>query len=151
MLEPQNPQEGTDRPGLGRDAARPANGAPLADREVPLPGNEPFGTTPAAVHAWLDGEASEADARAADARQVALWNRIESETQGRRRMTTPAYVSQRIMDALPDARPSVAAVASTSAATAASVDGRIALTPITAMLAAASLIAVGFLLARLMG
>jgi len=102
------------------------------------------------VHAWLDGEASEADARAADARQVALWSRIETETSARRRMTTPSYVSQRIMDALPDARPSVAAVASTSAATAA-VDGRIALTPMTALLAAASLIAVGFLLARLVG
>ncbi len=150
MLEPQNPQEGTDRPGLGRDAGRLANGAPLADREVPLPGNEAFGTTPPAVHAWLDGEASEADARAADARQVALWSRIETETSARRRMTTPSYVSQRIMDALPDARPSVAAVASTSAATAA-VDGRIALTPMTALLAAASLIAVGFLLARLVG
>jgi hypothetical protein len=150
MLEPQNPQEGTDRPGLGRDAGRPANGAPLADREVPLPGNEAFGTTPAAVHAWLDGEASEADARAADARQVALWSRIETETAARRRMTTPSYVSQRIMDALPDARPSVIAATASTAAASTTVDGRIALTPVMAFFAAASLIAVGFLLARLL-
>jgi len=153
MLDPQNPQEGTERPSLGRDAGRPANGAPLADREVPLPGNEAFGTTPAAVHAWLDGEASEADARAADARQVALWSRIETETATRRRMTTPSYVSQRIMDALPDARPSLAtAAASTATASTAAASNeisRIVFTPITALLAAASLIAAGFLLARL--
>ncbi len=146
MLESQNPQEGADRSVAGRDAGRPANGAPLADREVPLPGAEAFGTTPAAVHAWLDGEASEADARLADARQVALWSRIETETAQRRRMTTPAYVQQRIMDALPEAKPSMATSTVTAAATQSS--GMIALSPVSAMLAAAGLIAAGFLLAR---
>jgi hypothetical protein len=147
MLESQNPQEGADRSALGRDAGRPANGAPLADREVPLPGAEAFGTTPAAVHAWLDGEASEADARLADARQVALWSRIETETAQRRRMTTPAYVQQRIMDALPQATPSMA-TATATAATASQASGMIALSPVSAVLAAAGLIAAGFLLAR---
>ncbi len=146
MLESQNPREGTDRPGLGRDAGRPDNGAPLADREVPLPGSEAFGATPMAVHAWLDGEATEAEARQADARQVALWSRIADETATRRRMTTPAYVQDRIMDALPDAHPA-RALATTAGVTA----GRIALTPVMAMMAAAGLVALGFLLAKLVG
>jgi hypothetical protein len=151
MLESQNPQEGADRSAAGRDAGRPANGAPLADREVPLPGSEAFGTTPAAVHAWLDGEASEADARLADARQVALWSRIETETAQRRRMTTPAYVQQRIMDALPQATPTMAtatATATAAAATATTTAFTIVMSPVSAMLAAAGLIAAGFLLAR---
>ncbi len=149
MLEPNNTNEGTERPSLGREAARPASGAPLADREVPLPGSEAFGTTPAAVHAWLDGEATEADARAADAKQVALWSRIADETNARRRMTTPSYVQQRIMDALPEARPAMATASSVAAGTTATV-GRIVMTPIVAMMAAAGFIALGFLLASLL-
>jgi hypothetical protein len=148
MLEPKDSNEGTERPSLGREAARPASNAPMADREVPLPGSEAFGSTPAAVHAWLDGEASEADARQADAKQVALWVRISEETSARRRMTTPSYVQQRIMDALPDARPAMATSAKVAAGATATVN-RIALTPITAMLAAAGFIALGFLLAQL--
>ncbi len=148
MLEPNNTNEGTDRPNLGREAARPATGAPMADREVPLPGSEAFGSTPAAVHAWLDGEATEADARAADAKQVAMWARIADETTARRRMTTPSYVQQRIMDALPDARPAMASATSVAAGTTATVS-RITLTPITALFAAAGFIALGFLLATL--
>jgi hypothetical protein len=150
MLEPRNPQEGADRPGLGRDAGRPTNNAPLADREVPLPGAE-LGSTPVAVHAWLDGEASEADARLADAKQVALWNRITEETTARRRMTTPAHVQANIMNALPVATPSLAASVSASAAPVAAATGMIALSPITAVLAATGLVAAGFLLARLLG
>lgn len=149
MLEPRNPQEGADRPSLGRDAGRPTNEAPLADREVPLPGAE-LGGTPVAVHAWLDGEASEADARLADAKQVALWNRIAEETSSRRRMTTPTHVHANIMNALPAATPSLATTVSAAAPVAAAT-GLIALSPVTAILAAAGLIAAGFLLARLVG
>ena len=152
MLESTNPQEGADRPGLGRDIGRPSNNnAPLADREVPLPGAE-LGSTPAAVHAWLDGEASEADARLADAKQVALWNRITDETTTRRRMTTPAHLQASIMNALPSATPSLATSAATVvAAPVAAATGMIALSPVTAALAAAGLLAAGFLLARLFG
>jgi hypothetical protein len=149
MLEPRN-SEGADRPGLGRDAGRPADAPPLADREVPLPGAE-LGGTPAAVHAWLDGEATEADARAADARQVALWNRIADETSARRRMTTPAHVHANIMSALPAATPSLATAVSAAAAPVEAESGKVVLTPISAMLAAMGLIAAGFLLARLLG
>lgn len=150
MLEPRNPQEGADRPGLGRDAGRPTNNAPLADREVPLPGAE-LGGTPVAVHAWLDGEASEADARLADAKQVALWNRIAEETSARRRMTTPTHVHANIMNALPTASPALATSVSAVAAPVAAATGMIALSPVTAVFAAAGLIAAGFLLARLFG
>lgn len=88
-----------------RDAAgdRPIADRPLADREVPLPGlaaaDDP---STLAIHQWLDGDMSEADARRADARQVALWNRIAVETDQRRRMVTPAYVAANIMNALPE-------------------------------------------------
>ena len=152
MLEPLNPNEGTDRSTQGQGAARPADGAPLTDREVPLPGAEALGDTPMAVHAWLDGEATEADARMADPRQVALWSRIADETAARRRMTTPAYMQARIMDALPESR--VAAAAATAAPLASPTvrtDERIALSPVTAAIAAAGLIATGFLLGRLFG
>jgi hypothetical protein len=147
MIEPQNnTQEGPDRPSLGRDRA--ADNAPLADREVPIPGAE-LGGTPAAVHAWLDGEGSEAEARLADARQVALWARIADETTARRRMVTPAHVQANIMNALPTAAPTK--VVSAAAAPVAVATGMIALSPVSAMLAAAGLIALGFLAARLFG
>jgi hypothetical protein len=146
MIEPQNTQEGSDRPIPARD--RQVEPAPLADREVPIPGAE-LGATPAAIHAWLDGEGSEADARLADARQVALWNRIADETSARRRMVTPAHVQANIMNALPAAAP--AKVVAATAAPIAAATGMIALSPVSAMLAAAGLLALGFLAARLFG
>ncbi len=53
------------------------------------------------VHQWLDGEASEAEARRADARETELWNKISDETARRGRMTTPAPVLDRLMAAIP--------------------------------------------------
>lgn len=106
----QNQNEAhSDRNDLGhdiphRDAAgdRPVSDRPVADREVPLPGmaasEDP---SVIAIHQWLDGDLTEADARRADARQVALWGRIAVETDQRRRMTTPAHVAANIMAALP--------------------------------------------------
>jgi hypothetical protein len=146
MIEPQNTQDGSELPIRGRDRA--ADHAPLADREVPIPGAE-LGGTPAAVHAWLDGEGSEADARLADARQVALWSRIADETATRRRTLVPAHVQANIMNALPAAAPARAVSAQAAPVTAAS--GMIALSPTSALLAAAGLIALGFLAARLVG
>jgi hypothetical protein len=53
------------------------------------------------VHQWLDGEGSEAEARRADARETALWAKISDETDRRARMTTPAPVLDRLMQAIP--------------------------------------------------
>ncbi|MFN7801487.1 LptF/LptG family permease, partial [Gemmatimonas sp.] len=58
-----------------RDAAGAA-GRPVADREVPLPGMAAADTTADAVHLWLDGEASEAEARQASDTAVAFWARV---------------------------------------------------------------------------
>lgn len=98
-----------DRNELGQDlhsdaaADRPIADRPLADREVPLPGmaaaDDP---TMVAIHQWLDGEATEGDARHADAKQVDMWNKIAGETEQRRRMVTPTYVAANIMNALPE-------------------------------------------------
>src|SRR4051812_6150968 len=98
--EAQDGRNGHDLP--HRDAAgeAPLANRPMADREVPLPGTP--GESAMALHQWLDGEAAEADARRADVRQVEFWNRISTETDRRRRMTTPAHVADQIMAALPD-------------------------------------------------
>ena len=76
---------------------------PMSDREVPLGGGRP---TPV-VQQWLDGEVTEAAARRADAHDVELWQRINEETERRRRMTTPAPLFDRIMAAIPEAAPVV--------------------------------------------
>ena len=72
-----------------RDAA-PVADRPLADREVPLPGMAAANEPALVIHQWLDGETSEAEARRADAKQVDLWKMISTETEQRRRMTTPS-------------------------------------------------------------
>ena len=51
---------------------------------------------------------AEAAVRRGDtARDVDFWRRIETEVDQRRRMKTPAYVQDRIMQALPQATPRV--------------------------------------------
>ena len=94
---------------LGRDLPKRENTSdsvnrPMMDREVPLPGME-ASSDPAmlAIHQWLDGDLAEADARRADAKQVAMWNRVAVDTDQRRRMTTPTHVAANIMAALPAA------------------------------------------------
>jgi len=97
--EPQNSGNGAKaHRDLASDAAKADRG--MADREVPLPGAP--GTSSLAVHQWLDGDLSEADARHADDKQVEFWSRMASETDRRRRMQTPAHVMGRVMAALPD-------------------------------------------------
>jgi hypothetical protein len=73
----------------------------MADREVPLEGGRPA----LLVQQWLDGEATEAAARRADAHDVEIWQRINEEAERRRRMVTPAPVIARIMAAIPAAAP----------------------------------------------
>jgi hypothetical protein len=72
----------------------------MADREVPVPGTGDASAT--AIHQWLDGDLSEAEARRGDAKTVEFWSRMATETERRRRLTTPAHVVGRIMGALPD-------------------------------------------------
>lgn len=76
-----------------------------AEREVEIP--IPRRTTPASVHAWLDGDLPEAAVRRGDtARDVEFWNRLNRDINVRRQMQTPAYVIDRIMESLPQASPS---------------------------------------------
>ncbi len=103
MLDRRDAQDGLNGHDVPRrDAASdlPLAERPVADREVPLPGT-PDGAA-LALHQWLDGDMSEAEARRVDAKQVDLWAQIATETDRRRRMTTPSYVADRIMAALPD-------------------------------------------------
>jgi hypothetical protein len=97
MLDNLDPNEGrTDVPaGKPREMQVPR---PIADREVPLAGR----ATPAAVHAWLDGELPESAVRHGDAaHDVEFWLRIERDVEVRREMKTPVHVYQQIMDSLP--------------------------------------------------
>ena len=94
LYEPNRREEGA------REGSKPDGGAPLSDREVPLPPVATFDH----VHRWLDGEAPEpAGARGEAARSVEFWRRLEVETERRRRVVTPPYVAARIMASLPDA------------------------------------------------
>jgi hypothetical protein len=75
----------------------------VMDREVPLSSVPDH----AALHDWLDGEIEQSRARDAEGtQQVELWTRINAETDMLRRRTTPIYVQQAIMSALPDQVPS---------------------------------------------
>jgi len=87
--------EGLRRPDVGGTPSR--NTPPMADREIPLEGGHPA----LLVQQWLDGEATEAAARRLDTHDVDLWQRINAETERRRRMVTPAPVLDRIMAAIP--------------------------------------------------
>ena len=91
---------------------------------------------PAPIHAWLDGELPESAVRTAEfARDVDFWRKVTEETERRRATKTPAYLEAQIMAALP---------------TETTADGvqtwwarEVTMTPTTAAVAAASLLAVG--------
>ena len=93
--------------GLGEGRKRERTGQPerpLADREVPL--GPPSTTISQAVHAWLDGETPERDARRGDwSRDVEFWKRLDDDLARRRRMRTPAHLNARIMNAIPQHAP----------------------------------------------
>jgi hypothetical protein len=78
-----------------------------ADREVEIP--MPRRTTPASIHAWLDGDLPEAAVRRGDtAHDVEFWNRLNKDITVRRQMQTPAYVIDKIMESLPQTTPNTA-------------------------------------------
>lgn len=149
-----------DRNDLGhekphRDVAgdRPFADRPLADREVPLPGlaasEDP---SVVAIHQWLDGELSEADARRADAKSVAMWSRVAVETDQRRRMVTPAHVAANIMAALPakEATRQVVVEAAKAASTATVREVATGITMNTVMLVGAAMLALGIVVGKVL-
>ena len=103
---------------------------PLSDREVPLAGDPRTAT----IHAWLDGEVPETEARTrATARDVDFWLRIEKEVEVRREMKTPAHVYRQIMEALPEDAPAALPWYKRT----------VTVTPMVAMAATAGAVAVG--------
>ena len=130
MLDDLNPQGGrgeSQAPKRAREQRQP-----LTDREVPLEQARNM----APIHAWLDGELPESAVRTAEsARDVDFWRKVTEETTRRRMTRTPAYLEAQIMAALPTDR---------------TADGvqtwwarEVTMTPATAAVAAASLLAVG--------
>jgi hypothetical protein len=101
----------SDGLGDGQSGKRPGQPErPLADREVPLDRNGPTRSTAIAdaVHAWLDGEATESEARRAESnREVDFWKRLDEDLAARRRLRTPAHLQAQIMNALPMHAPTV--------------------------------------------
>ena len=92
---------------LGEGRKRERSSKPeraLSDREVPL--GPPSTTIPQAVHAWLDGITPERDARRGEwSKDVEFWKRMEDDLARRRRMRTPAHLSEQIMNAIPQHAP----------------------------------------------
>ena len=58
-----------------------------------------------AVNMWLDGEASEADAREANDKAVQFWARVAKDTDTMRHVKAPAHLMANIMAALPGKAP----------------------------------------------
>ena len=133
MLDDMNTQG--NRSSSGDKSQQQRAGAerqPLTDREVPLGQSR---TTSAAIHAWLDGELPEAAVRTAEtARDVDFWLKVTEETERRRAMRMPGQLEAQIMAALPT---------ETADAPATWWRKDVTLTPGTAAVAAASLLAVG--------
>ncbi|MEP6729504.1 MAG: hypothetical protein ABJE10_02645 [bacterium] len=98
----------SDGRGEGRKRERTSGNPerPLADREVPL--GPPSTTIAEAVHAWLDGETPERDARRGDwTRDVEFWKKLDDDLARRRRLQTPAHLTAKIMEAIPQHAPQV--------------------------------------------
>ena len=96
--EPQGEAEKRERTGRTDRA--------VSDREVPLA--PPSTTIAAAVHAWLDGDTPERDARHGEwSRDVEFWKKMDTDLARRRRMRTPAHLQAQIMAAIPQHAPQV--------------------------------------------
>ena len=128
-----------------RDAA-PVVDRPMADREVALPGLLAADGPARVIQQWLDGETSEAEALRADAKQVDLWKMISTETEQRRRMTTPAHVAANIMAAIPETRTET----KTATATRAIVERKAALSMTMLMIMGAGLVAISIVIGKML-
>jgi len=121
--------------GRGDNGRKRENGQPerpLADREVPL--TPPSAAIADAVHAWLDGEAPESSVRRGEwSREVEFWKKLDDELAARRRLKTPAHLQAQIMNALPMHAPQMITPWWRR---------EMVVTPASAMVAAAALIAV---------
>lgn len=130
-----------------RDAA-PVVDRPMADREVALPGLLAADGPARVIQQWLDGETSEAEALRADAKQVDLWKMISTETEQRRRMTTPAHVAANIMAAIPEARTETKTA--TATATRAIVERKAALSMTMLMIMGAGFVAISIVIGKML-
>ncbi|MEY4956894.1 MAG: hypothetical protein RL409_1151 [Gemmatimonadota bacterium] len=130
-----------------RDAA-PVGDRPMADREVALPGLLAADGPARVIQQWLDGETSEAEALRADAKQVDLWKMISTETEQRRRMTTPAHVAANIMAAIPETRTETKTA--TATATRAIVERKAALSMTMLMIMGAGLVAISIVIGKML-
>ena len=130
-----------------RDAA-PVVDRPMVDREVALPGLLAADGPARVIQQWLDGETSEAEALRADAKQVELWKMISTETEQRRRMTTPAHVAANIMAAIPETRTETKTA--TATATRAIVERKAALSMTMLMLMGAGLVAISIVIGKML-
>jgi hypothetical protein len=123
----------SDGLGDGRKRERPVGPErPLADREVPL--GPPSSAIADTVHSWLDGDLPETSVRRAEwSRDVDFWKRMNEDLERRRRMRTPAHVQGRIMEAIPQHAPQMITPWWRR---------ELVLTPSSALVAAATLLAV---------
>ena len=90
-------QERVRRP----DAAVAPTTAPRPETATDTDAEALTGHPAPVVQQWLDGERSEAEARREAPQDVALWAKVNGETERSGRMTTPAPVLDRIMAAIP--------------------------------------------------
>lgn len=141
MLERHDAPEGRNAD-LNSEYRKVLTLRPMTDREVPLTGaaSMSISDVPSEVHQWLDGDISERAARRVDSRNVDLWSRIDAETSRRRRLETPAHLSQRVMAVLPSKAPSRFEL----------LFRPFRVTPVTAAAVGAGLLAVGAFAARVL-
>jgi hypothetical protein len=145
MRDNMDKQGGRDEANLDRSANQDrTNDRPAADREVPLDAHARADAKDT-INKWLDGEVSESVARRADSRQVEFWAAVGAQAEQRRRMTTPAYMTEAIMSALPEKQADRATMTTTHG------DARLSLTPVSAAVAAAGFTALGVLIGRVIG
>ena len=71
-----------------------------ADREVPLPAMPAADGQDNVVQLWLDGEATEADARRSNNSAVEIWMRVQRDAGQMHQVKAPAHLAANIMAAL---------------------------------------------------
>lgn len=140
-----DPREiGRIAPNGGAANDRPIAARPPTDREVPLPGMAAADPSMVAIHQWLDGDLSEAEARRFDAKQVDMWIQVAGETDRRRRMVTPSHLTANIMNALPEK-----AMATNTAAAPSTSVASVGMPMTTMLLVGAAMLALGIIIGKM--